>query len=183
MSEKEFNEMRKKLVQNVTNAAEAWLAYMCTDGAVAAIPNTDPQQYVVAGTLKMIAKVLPSDDAVPAVHAQAELTDEQILSALTSITYEVPTRLPPGWLKFARAIEREVRLSYSEEARNEALAKLSEGYESGFFASGPDDLEGRFTLHYSTPAQAEAAFILITDMLERAIKAEAPAASKEGETE
>lgn len=40
--------------------------------------------------------------------AATVLTDERILAALGSITHEVPKRLPPGWLKFARAIEREV---------------------------------------------------------------------------
>jgi hypothetical protein len=51
-----------------------------------------------------------------------ELTDEQILAALGSITHEVPKRLPPGWLKFARAIEREVRrtaASNTEKASEE----------------------------------------------------------------
>ena len=34
------------------------------------------------------------------------LTDEQILQALQSVTNEKPKRLPPGWVKFGRAIER-----------------------------------------------------------------------------
>jgi hypothetical protein len=46
--------------------------------------------------------------AIPPLTAPAMLTDEQILTALASIAHEVPARLPPGWSKFARAIEREV---------------------------------------------------------------------------
>lgn len=42
------------------------------------------------------------------IKAATVLTDERILAALGSITHEAPKRLPPGWLKFARAIEREV---------------------------------------------------------------------------
>lgn len=33
-----------------------------------------------------------------------ELSDEEILAALRSITNEPPVRLPPGWKNFARAI-------------------------------------------------------------------------------
>jgi hypothetical protein len=41
---------------------------------IAQIPNTD--QYVVAGTLAMIAKVLPADAPIPPLTAPAPLTDE-----------------------------------------------------------------------------------------------------------
>jgi hypothetical protein len=41
----------------------------------------------------------------PAIQAQP-LTDADILAALATTTHEPPVRLPPGWLKFARAIER-----------------------------------------------------------------------------
>ena len=41
--------------------------------------------------------------APPAVQP---LTDEQVLRALRSITNEPPVRLPPGWMNFARAVER-----------------------------------------------------------------------------
>jgi hypothetical protein len=118
MSEKEFNEMRKKLVQNVTNAAEAWLAYMCTDGAVAAIPNTDPQQYVVAGTMKMISKVLPNVEAtLPTVRQQADLTlRAAIEKALEGRHIEDGT--VAAFDDVVDAIEREVRLSAVREARN-----------------------------------------------------------------
>ena len=37
--------------------------------------------------------------------AQEPLTDEQILSALSTITHEPAKRLPIGWLRFVRAIE------------------------------------------------------------------------------
>lgn len=35
------------------------------------------------------------------------LTEDEVLKALESISHEVQ-RLPPGWLKFARAIEKKV---------------------------------------------------------------------------
>jgi hypothetical protein len=45
--------------------------------------------------------------AAPASPEQVQrLTEAQIFAALASVTHEVPVRLPPGWLKFARAIER-----------------------------------------------------------------------------
>ena len=48
--------------------------------------------------------------------AQGALTDAEILDALASITHEPPKRLPPGWLKFARAIEQRVRGQVSDAA-------------------------------------------------------------------
>lgn len=38
--------------------------------------------------------------------AMQPLTESQVLDALRSITNEPPARLPPGWIGFARAIER-----------------------------------------------------------------------------
>lgn len=39
---------------------------------------------------------------------EAILTEQDVLAALQTITYEAPSRLPPGWLKFAREIEAKV---------------------------------------------------------------------------
>lgn len=40
------------------------------------------------------------------VLSRRPLTEKQILSALDSFTHPFPARLPPGWLRFARTIER-----------------------------------------------------------------------------
>jgi hypothetical protein len=52
------------------------------------------------------------------------------------------------------------------------MKQVAIGYESGFFASGPTDLEGRFILHYGTPLEAEAAFVVLTTAIEAAIEKE-----------
>jgi hypothetical protein len=78
MSTEAFNTMRKNLVESVTGSALDWLAYMGTDAALAAIPDTNPPRYVVAGTLADIVKLLPATEAftVPPLTAPAPLTDE-----------------------------------------------------------------------------------------------------------
>ena len=53
--------------------------------------------------------------------------------------------------------------------------RLAEGYESGFFASDPRDGDGQFTLHYKTAAQAEAAYMLVTSIIDAAIEAHSKA--------
>lgn len=73
MSNREFTATRTMLANAFATAGAELLGYMNTAAALAAIPNTDPPRYVVAGTLAMIAKVLPSADA-PA--AATVLTDE-----------------------------------------------------------------------------------------------------------
>jgi hypothetical protein len=81
MNNREINETRTKLLMKLAEAGRAALEFdPLAASALAAIPNTDPQQYVAAGTLKMIAKVLPSVDA-PAVQAeQSTSSNEEILA-------------------------------------------------------------------------------------------------------
>lgn len=53
-----------RLANAFANAGAAFLRHMGTGGALAAIPDTDPQQYVVAGTLAMIGEVLPKVESI-----------------------------------------------------------------------------------------------------------------------
>ena len=76
MSTEAFNTMRKELAESVTLSALDWLAYMGTSAALAAIPDTNPPRYVVAGTLADIVKLLPAESSVPPLTAPAPLTDE-----------------------------------------------------------------------------------------------------------
>jgi hypothetical protein len=62
-----------RLANAMADAGAAFLAHMDVGGVIAQIPNTD--QYVVAGTLAMIAKVLPADAPIPPLTAPAPLTD------------------------------------------------------------------------------------------------------------
>jgi hypothetical protein len=64
MSNREFTAQRTMLANAFATAGAELLEYMGVSGALAAIPNTEPPQYVVAGTLPMIAKVLPPVSAV-----------------------------------------------------------------------------------------------------------------------
>jgi len=57
-------------------------------------------------------------------------------------------------------------------------ARLSNGYESGFFSSSPQDGDGQFTLHYKSAAQAEAAYMLVTSIIDAALAAKS--AGKDG---
>ena len=70
----EFNKMRTDLANNFASAGAALLDYMTIDGtktaALAAIPESDPQQYAIAGTLAGIAAMLPK--SAPGVEAMVE---------------------------------------------------------------------------------------------------------------
>jgi len=55
----EYAKTGTRLANELAAAGAAYLAHMRTAGGIAAIPGTDPQQYVVAGTLAMIGQVLP----------------------------------------------------------------------------------------------------------------------------
>lgn len=158
-----FTATRTMLANAMATAGAELLEYMGTAGALAAIPNTDPQQYVVAGTLQIIGKLLPAVDGTPAVQAQAELTDERIIEIAAENGLKV--RTGQGAIAFARAIEREVRSAARVQARNEALEE----------AARMSDSSG----HHWSGAPAFAFFELAGAI--RALKAEAPAASKEGD--
>jgi len=81
-----------RLANAMAVAGAALLAHTGTAAALAAIPNTD--QYVVAGTLAMIAKVLPAEP-IPPLTAPAPLTDDQALRDL------MPKRT--GFIKWCKA--------------------------------------------------------------------------------
>jgi hypothetical protein len=70
-----------RLANAMAVAGATLLEHSGTAAALAAIPDTDPQQYVVAGTLAMIAKVLPAESSVPPLTAPAPL-DRNILESL-----------------------------------------------------------------------------------------------------
>lgn len=59
MSNREFTATRTMLANAFATAGAELLEYMGVGAALAAIPNTEPPKYVVAGTLQMIAKMLP----------------------------------------------------------------------------------------------------------------------------
>lgn len=105
MSNREFTATRTMLANAFATAGAELLDYMGTAAALAAIPNTDPPRYVVAGTLAMIAKVLPSADA-PA--AATVLTDERIEQVWDEVPLTGAFTMVEARRKFARAIEREV---------------------------------------------------------------------------
>jgi hypothetical protein len=55
----------------------------------------------------------------------------------------------------------------ADAANAGGMRALADGYESGFFSNHADeDGNGQFTLHYKSAAQAEAAFMAITSMIE-----------------
>lgn len=84
MTNREFNETRTKLLMELAEAGRAALEFQpLAASALAAIPNTEPPKYVVAGTLQMIAKMLPTlDVAAPAVQAHAQNAEEVRRAAL-----------------------------------------------------------------------------------------------------
>jgi hypothetical protein len=107
----------------VTDAGKALLAYSKTG---AAFLPFDGDLYVAVGTLASIAHVAGKsmDEAAPAARAPsqvpAELTDERI-DQLWRHSCEVGGAYSQQFVRhFAKAIEREVRLSAVREARNEA---------------------------------------------------------------
>ena len=84
MSHREFNAQRTMLANAMATAGAELLEYMGVGAALAAIPNTEPPKYVVAGTLKMIAKMLPGVESTavspaPAAAGIEGLTDDQIM--------------------------------------------------------------------------------------------------------
>jgi hypothetical protein len=121
-----------------------------------------------------IIKEYIESSVTPAVQAQAELTNERII-AISDETQTAESRdgdyiLP---ISFARAIEREVRLSAVREARNEALEEAAQFLE---MQTGYTEAEAKTVMLSTT---------LIRHLKRREpgffrIKAEAPAASKEG---
>lgn len=131
MSNREFTATRTMLANGFATAGAELLDYMGTAAALAAIPNTDPPRYVVAGTLAMIAKVLPSADA-PA--AATVLTDERIagLAEFTdrSIREHADFRDDIGRLSTAdsrtrKALRKEIYDTIDARVRNAVKAALA----------------------------------------------------------
>lgn len=52
----------------------------------------------------------PRQEAQPAVQ---QLTEAEILESLNTLSHEPPKRLPPGWINFARSIERKVQAKFT----------------------------------------------------------------------
>lgn len=74
----------------------------------AAVPAEEASDYDLKAEQEYFDR-WPDTSAEPApIQASAELPEAEILGALEAITHEVPKRLPPGWLKFAREIEKRV---------------------------------------------------------------------------
>ena len=128
MSNREFTATRTMLANGFATAGAELLDYMGTAAALAAIPNTEPPRYVVAGTLAMIAKVLPSADVQAAATV---LTDERI----DEIARKECDEEKYGFIfnkdgrfsvnSFARAIEAEV-LAHAGVTAEPAAIKLDD---------------------------------------------------------
>jgi hypothetical protein len=126
--------MRTELANDFAVAGAKLLSFTATAGALAAIPETEPQQYVVAGTLESIQKVLPADEpshpqrrlrrgdrpaeplsfdeAAPA--APDGLNAERIVEIyrdtfnnMPGAAREAPRNVPPLVVEFGRAIAKE----------------------------------------------------------------------------
>jgi hypothetical protein len=118
----EFETKRTGLANAFADAGEALMEYMGTDAALAAIPNTDPQQYVVAGTLPMIAKMLPGvEPTSPAVAPSQVPPDmlEEIAKSWDGCWFD-DIGGPFDIGDALREQFKKVRLSAVREARNEA---------------------------------------------------------------
>ncbi|MFS2027110.1 hypothetical protein [Massilia sp. CT11-137] len=117
MSNREFTAQRTMLANAFATAGAELLEYMGVSSALAAIPNTEPPQYVVAGTLQMIAKALPPVSA--AEKQTADLTDERAIYDLAAEheanrngLYGPVTFDATGLVDFARDIERAAIAAY-----------------------------------------------------------------------
>jgi hypothetical protein len=88
----------------------------------------------------------------------------------------IATANPAAVAELIAEVER-LRSAPAAQARQPAApaddaqdaSRLADGYESGFFASSPQDGDGQFTLHYKTAAQAEAAYMLVTGIIDAAM--------------
>lgn len=76
------------------------------DDRFSPIITVDTGLYYQDDQAEPLARAILAKLTEPRHAPRAPLTDEQISAALAQVTHEVPCRLPPGWKKFARAIER-----------------------------------------------------------------------------
>lgn len=127
------------LANAFATAGAELMEYMGVSSALAAIPNTEPPQYVVAGTLQMIAKVLPKGSA--AERPTGDLTDEQINEMYEEATsYQLVDEDYAGVRLFVRAIERAAIAAHLErqaqaEPATSALKRERDRFERMFVAA------------------------------------------------
>jgi hypothetical protein len=158
MSDKNLQDIKDA----ITDAGRALLAYSKTGSVFLPL---DGDLYVAVGSLAGIAHVAGKsiDEAAPTAQAPsqvpAELTDELIEELFMPLMAELPAK--SALQQFARAIERELRAG-SSDVRDQALEEAAQicqaMYDSGDGGSG--------------------CVLAAHKILE--LKAEAPAASKEG---
>jgi hypothetical protein len=139
MNNREINETRTKLLMKLAEAGRAALEFdPLAASALAAIPDTNPQQYVAAGTLKMIAKMLPTVDA-PAVQAPSKVPAEipAILFDGHAVYTEVmandpntPRPTPDNVANVLDAVVRIMRRAGSSDVRDQALEEARAALES-----------------------------------------------------
>jgi hypothetical protein len=75
----DINRMRTDLANQFALAGAAFLDFIGTGAALAAIPDTSPQQYAAVGTREAILRIWPDEQAgasTPPLTAPAPLTDE-----------------------------------------------------------------------------------------------------------
>ena len=125
----DINTKRTELANNLAAAGAALLNFTSTAAALAAIPDTEPQQYVAAGTPENIAAILPAticpqrrqkhgerpsaddlewDDAATSGDAPNDLLTDSEITEISRAHRNANGALLMD-LSFARAIEREVR--------------------------------------------------------------------------
>jgi hypothetical protein len=177
----EFETKRTGLANAFADAGRDLLDYMGTGSALAAIPDTDTPCYAVAGTLPAILSIagkLMDESALAVAPSQvpAELTDGRIDAIAKKYAGMGGVE---DYRSFAREIASEVRLSAVREARNEALeeaAKICEKFG--------DDVYQDHAARAMGSREDDARESMATNCADaiRALKSEAPAASKEGDS-
>lgn len=122
MSHREFTATRTMLANAMATAGAELLEYMNVGAALAAIPNTEPPKYVVAGTLQMISKMLPGLESAVVSSAPAA-------AGIEGLTRYAPHRKNLG------AMARDEEGAYLKFADIERLL----GAHAGVVAAGPDE--------------------------------------------
>lgn len=177
MSNREFTAQRTMLANAFATAGAELLEYMGVSSALAAIPNTEPQQYVVAGTLHMIAKALP---ATAAEKPTGDLTDEQIeLPPLTDaklwMTHESRFRLANGGngkgavpVHGKRSATAVVPLYTADEMREYARAAIAAHLERQAQAKDRTIIE--MCVRIAAPASQEGAHAALEEVRNQALE-------------
>ena len=152
----EFETKRTALANEFAEAGAELLAYQpLVSTAVAAIPDTQPQKYAVAGTLNgilsMAGKMMGEDGAE---QPTGDLTDEQIKTIHESIDWGV---MGSG-ITFARAIEHAAIAAHlARQPKAEPFAYFRD--DSGFVLAsswcGEKPPRGAMALYKAAPAGAQ----------------------------